>query len=121
MGAGLPPGQARAPGPHRQPASGGPPPRRVEREGVRIRQLPADRRILLCASCSAPSVEARRAVTAALARRAPDVLQLYQPFSGYGALRSDRARSLPCLYTFLSPAPLEYASREGMTGQHRLA
>lgn len=100
----------------RSPAEGSPD--TVEREGVRIRHFPSDRRPLLRFLFSS-IVEARRAVTLALAEEASDVLQLYQPFSGYGALRSDRARGLPCLYTFLSPAPLEYISRRGMTGHHR--
>jgi glycosyltransferase involved in cell wall biosynthesis/SAM-dependent methyltransferase len=90
----------------------------VEREGVHIRHYAVDRRSSLRFLLGS-IVEARRAVTLALAEETSDVLQLYQPLSGYGALRSDRARSLPCLYTFLSPAPLEYASREGMTGQHQ--
>ncbi len=90
----------------------------AEREGVRIRHYPADRRSPLRFLFSS-ILGARRAVTAALAEEGCDILELYQPSSGYGALRSDRARDLPCLYTFLSPAPLEYASRSGMTGHHR--
>jgi glycosyltransferase involved in cell wall biosynthesis/SAM-dependent methyltransferase len=90
----------------------------LEREGVRIQHYPADRRSsarFLLGSI----LQARKAVTQVLAEEEFDVLQLYQPLSGYGALRSDRARSLPCLYTFLSPTPLEYISRHGMTGHHR--
>ncbi len=100
----------------RSPAEGSPD--TVEREGVRIRHFPTDRRSLLRFPFSS-ILQARRAVDHALAEEGSDVLQLYQPFSGYGALRSDRTKGLPCLYTFLSPAPLEYISRIGMTGHHR--
>lgn len=100
----------------RSPADGSP--ETVEREGVRIRHFLADRRSLLRFLFTS-ILEARRAVSHVLAEEGSDVLQLYQPFSGYGALRSDRAHGLLCLYTFLSPAPLEYISRRGMTGHHR--
>jgi len=91
----------------------------VEREGVRIRHYPADGRSSLRFLLSS-ILEARRAVEQALAEEGSDALHLYQPFSGYGALRSKRAKALPCLYTFLSPASLEYVSRREMTGHHRL-
>jgi hypothetical protein len=81
-------------------------------------QFPVDRRSHFRFLWSS-IVGAKRAVEHTLARQGSDVLQLYQPLSGYGALRSRRARTLPCLYTFLSPAPLEYMSRTGMTGYHR--
>jgi glycosyltransferase involved in cell wall biosynthesis/SAM-dependent methyltransferase len=100
----------------RSPAEGSPD--TVEREGVRIRHFPTDRRFLLRFLFSS-ILQARRAVSQLLAEESSDVLELYQPFSGYGALRSDRTKGLPCLYTFLSPAPLEYMSRRGMTGHHR--
>ncbi|HWU38845.1 MAG TPA: glycosyltransferase family 4 protein, partial [Candidatus Acidoferrum sp.] len=90
----------------------------VERQDVRIRYFPSDRRSILHFLFSSIG-EARWAVDHTLAEEGSDVVQLYQPLSGYGALRSDRARGLPCLYTFLSPAPLEYISRRGMTGHHR--
>jgi glycosyltransferase involved in cell wall biosynthesis/SAM-dependent methyltransferase len=93
-------------------------PETSERGGVRIRHYPADRRsplrFLLCSL-----VEARRAVTAALDEEGADVLHLYQPFSAYGCLHSDRVRSMPVLYSFLSPAPLEYVSRTGMSAHHQ--
>ncbi|MGD0267297.1 MAG: glycosyltransferase family 4 protein, partial [Candidatus Methylomirabilota bacterium] len=63
----------------------------AEREGVRIRHYPADRRSPLRFLFSS-ILGARRAVTAALAEEGCDILELYQPSSGYGALRSDRAR-----------------------------
>jgi len=90
----------------------------IEREGVRIQHYPADRRSTLRFLFSS-ILQARKAVTRVLAEEGFDVLQLYQPFSGYGALRSGRVKVLPCLYTFLSPAPLEYISRRGMTDHHR--
>jgi len=64
-------------------------------------------------------VGAKKAVDHTLARRGSDVLQLYQPLSGYGALRSRRAVPYLAFTPFLSPAPLEYASRAGMTDYHR--
>lgn len=89
----------------------------VERQGVFIHHFPAARgsslRFLLSSILSA-----RRALTEALTRSPADVLHLYQPFAGYGALRSPPAKGLPVLYTFLSPAPLEYISRAGMTRHH---
>src|SRR5437867_1859264 len=61
---------------------------------------------------------ARRAAGAVLAESAIDVLNVYQPLSGYGVLGLAAARRRPALYTFLSPAPLEYRSRERMTLHH---
>src|SRR5439155_592430 len=61
---------------------------------------------------------ARRAAGAVLAESAIDVLNVYQPLSGYGVLGLAAARRRPALYTFLSPAPLEYRSRERMTLNH---
>lgn len=90
----------------------------VERQGVSLHHFPADRRSLMRFFVSSIR-EARRAVARILAEEDCDVLHLQQPLSGYGALDSDRARGLPCLYTFYSPAPLEYISRRGMTGLHR--
>lgn len=90
----------------------------VQREGVRIRPFPSDLRSPLRLLISS-IVEARQAVTRAIEEEGSGILQLYQPFSGFGALRSDRAKGLPSLYTFLSPAPLEYMSRRGMTAHHR--
>ncbi|MEK7220480.1 MAG: glycosyltransferase family 4 protein, partial [candidate division NC10 bacterium] len=90
----------------------------VERQGVSLHQFPVDRRSLVRFVASSIR-QARQAVTRLLAEENSDVLHVHQPFSGYGALRSDRARGLPCLYTFYSPAPLEYISRRGMTGLHR--
>jgi glycosyltransferase involved in cell wall biosynthesis/SAM-dependent methyltransferase len=58
-------------------------------------------------------------VDQALADEPADVLHLQQPLSALGALRTKGAKRLPILYTFHSPAPLEYASRAGMTGLHR--
>src|SRR2546430_4280823 len=61
---------------------------------------------------------ARRAARAVLAESPIDVLNVYQPLAGYGVLGLPAARGRPVLYTFLSPAPLEYRSRERMTRHH---
>ncbi len=90
----------------------------IERQGVQIHHFPADRHSLLRFLVSAVR-RAGQAVDRVLTEEPADVLHLYQPLSGFGALKSDRTKGLPCLYTFLSPAPLEYLSRRGMTGHHR--
>ena len=90
----------------------------LDREGVRIRHYPAVRRSAVRFFFDS-ILQARKAVTRTLAEEGFDVLQFYQPLSAYGALRSEPVKGLPCLYTFLSPAPLEYISRHGMTGHHR--
>lgn len=90
---------------------------RTEREGVRIDHFPVDRRPLgrfIRTSLLSP----RRAVSDALAAEGTDVLHLHQPLAAYGALLSPAARRLPSLYSFYSPAPLEYRSRHGMTRHH---
>ena len=90
----------------------------IEREGVRIRHFIADRRSI--ARFIRSSVfEARRAVAAALSEEPVDVLHVHQPLAGYGALASRAGARLPSLYSFYSPAPLEYRSRHGMTAFHR--
>jgi len=61
---------------------------------------------------------ARRAARELLAASTFDALEVYQPLAGYGVLGLPAARRLPALYTFLSPAPLEYRSRERMTRHH---
>src|SRR5262249_27750007 len=48
-----------------------------------------------------------------------DVLHFHQPIGAFGVLTSPLGRRLPSLYTFHSPAPLEYRSRRGMSGLHR--
>lgn len=90
----------------------------IERQGVGIRHFPADRRSLLRFLLSS-ILQARRAVTRLFAESGWEILHLYQPFSGYGALHAHPAKGLPSLYTFLSPAPLEYIARRGMTEHHR--
>ena len=90
----------------------------IDRQGVGIQHFPADRRSLLRFLLSS-ILQARRAVTRLIAEAGWEILHLYQPFSGYGALHARRAKGLPSLYTFLSPAPLEYISRRGMTEHHR--
>jgi glycosyltransferase involved in cell wall biosynthesis/SAM-dependent methyltransferase len=98
-------------------ASGAPAPATV-REGVEIVEFASARRSPLMFAHSTV-FEARRAVARLLAARDADVLNLYQPLSGYGVLTSPAGRRLPALYSFLSPAPLEYRSRRRMTRHHR--
>src|SRR5262249_24740291 len=62
---------------------------------------------------------ARRSVSETLDREPADVLHVHQPLAGYGALRSRAGARLPSLYSFYSPAPLEYRSSRGMTARHR--
>ena len=90
----------------------------VERERVRIHQFPADRRSI-ARFIKSSIFGARRAVADALAREPADVLHVHQPLAGYGALAARAGGRLPSLYSFYSPAPLEYRSRQGMTARHR--
>jgi glycosyltransferase involved in cell wall biosynthesis/SAM-dependent methyltransferase len=93
-------------------------PRPLDREGVGIRPFPVDRRSL-ARFIRSSILGARRATAVELARHGADVLHLHQPLAGYGALVSRAGRALPSLYSFYSPAPLEYRSRRGMTVRHR--
>jgi len=90
----------------------------VERERVRIHQFLADRRSTTRFITSS-IYGARRVVSEVLAREPADVLHVHQPLAGYGALASRAGALLPSLYSFYSPAPLEYRSRRGMTARHR--
>src|SRR5262245_321441 len=93
-------------------------PRPLDREGVGIRPFPVDRRSI-ARFVRSSIFGARRATADELARHGADVLHLHQPLAGYGALVSRGGRGLPSLYSFYSPAPLEYRSRRGMTARHR--
>jgi len=88
-----------------------------EREGVRVVLFGAGRRTTV-GFLRGAVFAARRAARELLAGAAFDVLDVYQPLAGYGVLGLAAARRLPVLYTFLSPAPLEYRSRERMTRHH---
>jgi glycosyltransferase involved in cell wall biosynthesis/SAM-dependent methyltransferase len=88
-----------------------------EREGVRVVLFAAGRRTR-AGFVREAVFAARRAAREVLAASAIDVLNVYQPLAGYGVLGLAAARRAPTLYTFLSPAPLEYRSRERMTRQH---
>src|SRR5213594_2084031 len=90
----------------------------IERQGVRIRSFAVDRRTARAFVVSSV-LGARRAVTLELGAEGADVVHVHQPLAGYGALASAAARGLPRLYSFHSPAPLEYRSRRGMTAHHR--
>jgi glycosyltransferase involved in cell wall biosynthesis/SAM-dependent methyltransferase len=88
------------------------------RQGVRIRCFAVDRRTVYRFIASSV-LGARRAVALELGDHGADVLHVHQPLAGYGVLTSAAVRGLPCLYSFHSPAPLEYRSRRGMTVHHR--
>ncbi|MGH7311976.1 MAG: glycosyltransferase, partial [Candidatus Rokuibacteriota bacterium] len=87
-------------------------------QGIPVRHFPVTRRSLL-AFVRASIAEARRAVAEELERHGADVLHLHQPLSALGALTSRSGCRLPSLYTFHSPAPLEFWSRQGTTWRHR--
>jgi glycosyltransferase involved in cell wall biosynthesis/SAM-dependent methyltransferase len=86
------------------------------REGVEIVEFAPTRRSS-ATFLQTTVLEARRAAARLLAERDADVLNVYQPLSGYGVLASAAGRR-PALYSFLSPAPLEYRSRRRMTRHH---
>jgi glycosyltransferase involved in cell wall biosynthesis/SAM-dependent methyltransferase len=87
------------------------------REGVEIVEFAPARRSA-ARFVQTTVTEARRAAARLLAARDADVLNVYQPLSGYGVLASAAGRRRPALYSFLSPAPLEYRSRRRMTKHH---
>ena len=88
------------------------------REGVRLRPFGVDRRTSVSFAVSA-MLAARRAVNRELRDQPAEVLHVHQPLAGYGAFRAPAARRLPSLYSFYSPAPLEFRARRGMTAHHR--
>lgn len=47
-----------------------------------------------------------------------DLIDVYQPLSGFAAAHSAKARGTPVIYTFLSPAPLELSIRAGSRARH---
>ncbi len=89
----------------------------VERQGVRISHFPADRRSFLRFFLGSIR-EARQAAARELTQAGADVLHLQQPLSAFGVLSSAASRRIPSLYTFHSPAPLEYRSRLRTTAHH---
>jgi len=93
-------------------------PASAEQERVRIQHFAADRGSI-GRFIQSSILGARRAVSQTLEREPADVLHVHQPLAGYGALRSRAGARLPSLYSFYSPAPLEYRSRRGMTARHR--
>src|SRR5262249_43260031 len=88
-----------------------------EREGVRVVLFGAGRRTTMGFLRNAVFA-ARRAAHELLAGSECDALDVHQPLAGHGVLGLPVARRLPTFYTFLSPAPLEYRSRERMTRHH---
>jgi len=89
----------------------------IERQGVRISHFPADRRSFVRFFLGSIR-EARQAAARELTESGADVLHLQQPLSAFGVLSSAAGRRIPSLYTFHSPAPLEYRSRRGTTAHH---
>jgi glycosyltransferase involved in cell wall biosynthesis/SAM-dependent methyltransferase len=89
--------------------------RTAERDGVRIAEF-ASHRHGVAGFLRSAIWQARRAARPWLAEA--DVLHVYQPLAGHGVLAAAAARGRPSLYTFLSPAPLEYHSRRRMTALH---
>ena len=98
-------------------AADGTPATTLVREGVRLVLFAAGRRTR-AGFLREAVLAARRAARAVLAESPVDVLNVFQPLAGYGVLGLPAARGRPVLYTFLSPAPLEYRSRERMTRHH---
>ena len=98
-------------------AANGAPAATLERDGVRVVLFATGGRSR--AGFVREAVFAARAAARGILAAAPvDVLNVYQPLSGYGVLRLAAARRVPALYTFLSPAPLEYRARRRMTRHH---
>jgi glycosyltransferase involved in cell wall biosynthesis len=89
----------------------------IERQGVRISHFPADRRSFVRFFLGSIR-EARQAAARELTEAGADVIHLQQPLSAFGVLSSAASRRIPSLYTFHSPAPLEYRSRRGTTAHH---
>jgi glycosyltransferase involved in cell wall biosynthesis/SAM-dependent methyltransferase len=99
-------------------AAGPEPPAQAVRDGVRIVEFAPERRSPIDFLRSTV-VGVRRAAARLLAEQDADLINVYQPLSGYGVLASPIGRRLPSLYSFLSPSPLEYRSRLRMTAHHR--
>lgn len=89
----------------------------VERQGVRIRHFSADRRSFLRFFVDS-LIHARQMVREEIVESGPDILHLHQPLSGFGALSTREGQRIPSLYTFHSPAALEYRSRQNTTTHH---
>lgn len=87
-------------------------------DGVSVRHVAVDRRSpagLLRASV----LGVRAAVAREFREHGADVLHVHQPLGGLGALTSPAGRGRPSLYTFHSPAPVEYRLRAGASRLHR--
>ncbi|HMH52711.1 MAG TPA: glycosyltransferase [Candidatus Acidoferrum sp.] len=100
----------------RQPEAGGA--GTIEREGVTIRHFAAARRPAW-RFVRDSVLGARRAVAEEIRAHGADVLHFHQPLSAFGVLTARTLRRLPSLYTFHSPAALEYEGRRGTTDWHR--
>lgn len=93
-------------------------PRQVQLDGFTLLHYPVDRRSFI-RFLHTSIFGARDAISVTARDFRPDILHLYQPLSGFGAFRSGLGGHIPVLYTFLSPAPLEYRARLGMSIRHR--
>jgi glycosyltransferase involved in cell wall biosynthesis/SAM-dependent methyltransferase len=100
----------------RAPAEGGA--EVVDREGVAVRPYAASRHPAW-RFVWASILGARRAAAAEVRGHGADVLHLHQPLSAFGVLTDPALRKLPTVYTFHSPAALEYRGRRGTTDWHR--
>jgi glycosyltransferase involved in cell wall biosynthesis/SAM-dependent methyltransferase len=100
----------------RQPANEGG--QALERDGVAIRHFAAARRPAW-RFLGASILGARRAVAEELSAHGADVLHFHQPLSAFGVLTAPALARLPSLYTFHSPASVEYRERRGTTRWHR--
>jgi glycosyltransferase involved in cell wall biosynthesis/SAM-dependent methyltransferase len=99
----------------RQPEAGAA--RAVDREGVAIRHFASARRPAW-RFIGDSILGARRAVAEEVRAHGADVLHFHQPLSAFGVLTAPALRRLPSLYTFHSPAALEYQGRRGTTAWH---
>jgi glycosyltransferase involved in cell wall biosynthesis/SAM-dependent methyltransferase len=93
-------------------------PRALARDGVEFRHFGVGRASAVD-FVRGSILGARRAVRHEVAAHGADVLYFNQPLSAFGALTSRALGRLPSLYTFHSPAPLEYLGRRGTSDLHR--
>lgn len=87
-------------------------------DGVGVRHVAVDRHSP-AGVIRAAVLGVRAAVAREFREHGADVLHVHQPLGGFGALTSAAGRRRPSLYTFHSPAPVEYRLRAGASGLHR--
>jgi glycosyltransferase involved in cell wall biosynthesis/SAM-dependent methyltransferase len=98
-------------------APDGEPPAGLALGGVSVRHFGVDRRTLI-GVLRTSVLGAARAVAEEFRHPGADVVHAHQPLSGLGALTVLGGRR-PSLYTFHSPASLEYRLRAGISPLHR--